>query len=576
MIISKKSLTLFLFITICYSCNSQNIREIVKDTYYGIEISDPYRNLEDLENPHVKDWLKEKDSLANDYLEKIPNRKKLSDLVQKLGNSEESEIKNIKTAGKGYFFLKREPKSDTYKLFFKQNIYGEEICIYDPNNFKPDSEENHYINYFKPSWDGKKVLISFSKSGEEFAEMRVFDVVSQKMLSIEMKNCLPTYGGAYWLPDNSGISYLQVKIADNVKEAYLNTETVLQKLDEDKPIILFSKNHDPELKMDTRDFPLIYRETSQAKYTISAVAGATPYHDFYYSKNNSHINHKFPWKPLFKKDDKIKRYYQDNDSIVYLTAKDASNFKICKTSLIQPNTSLATTIVSEIKDEVIKSFRLVKDGIIYTTIKNGVQAKLYYFDKRGVTHEIELPIPAGKLSLSSRGFKSNTLDVTINGWLNKSKRYEYNISTKKFELIKLVKSKEFELVNSLVIEELEVPSHDGVLVPLSLIYSNKLKKDSNNSVLMIGYGAYGNSITPSYSEKILSWALEGGVFAVAHVRGGGEKGDAWYKGGFKKTKPNTWKDMIACTQFLIDNKYSSPKKIAINGGVLEELPLEGL
>ncbi len=83
---------------------------------------------------------------------------------------------------------------------------------------------------------------------------------------------------------------------------------------------------------------------------------------------------------------------------------------------------------------------------------------------------------------------------------------------------------------------------------------------------MVGYGAYGTSIRPSYSKKIISWALEGGIFAIAHVRGGGEKGDAWYKGGFKETKPNSWKDLIACTKYLISNKYTSPKNMAINGG----------
>ncbi len=124
----------------------------------------------------------------------------------------------------------------------------------------------------------------------------------------------------------------------------------------------------------------------------------------------------------------------------------------------------------------------------------------------------------------------------------------------------------------MVVEELMVPSHDGVLVPLSLVYKKSLVRDGNHPVFMGGYGAYGVSLDPYFSPEFVLPILDGAIFAVAHVRGGGELGNQWYKGGFKTTKPNTWKDLIACAEYLVREKYTSPGKIVINsasaGGIL--------
>jgi prolyl oligopeptidase len=117
-----------------------------------------------------------------------------------------------------------------------------------------------------------------------------------------------------------------------------------------------------------------------------------------------------------------------------------------------------------------------------------------------------------------------------------------------------------------------IPSHDGVEVPLSLIYKKDMVKNGGNPVFIYGYGAYGSSINPFFSPEFLLWTSEGGIIAVAHVRGGSELGNSWYKAGYKTTKPNTWKDLISCAEYLVKEKYTSAQKIAINsasaGGIL--------
>ena len=104
------------------------------------------------------------------------------------------------------------------------------------------------------------------------------------------------------------------------------------------------------------------------------------------------------------------------------------------------------------------------------------------------------------------------------------------------------------------VEEVEVTAHDGEKIPLSIIHNGNIKKNGENPTLMIAYGSYGISYEPFFNTDWLTWIEYGGVIAIAHVRGGGEKGNAWYEGGKKKTKPNTWKDMISCTEYMIEKK----------------------
>jgi prolyl oligopeptidase len=173
---------------------------------------------------------------------------------------------------------------------------------------------------------------------------------------------------------------------------------------------------------------------------------------------------------------------------------------------------------------------------------------------------------AGNLSLSTKGFKFEDVWVGISGWTTDFKRYRYIAETGEFRHEQISSMADYPEYENLVVKEVEVPSHDGVLVPLSIIYNKDVGLTGDNPTLVMGYGSYGASLNPFFSPNFLLWTHKGGVFAVAHVRGGGEKGDNWHMGGFKTTKPNTWKDLIACCEYLIDEKYTSSGNIAINSG----------
>jgi len=212
---------------------------------------------------------------------------------------------------------------------------------------------------------------------------------------------------------------------------------------------------------------------------------------------------------------------------------------------------------------VIKYLAVTSKGIFYSTVKNGVVARLFRYYK-GEEKEIALPKPSGNIKLAKKG---QDIIVSLKGWLSKTQRYTFDEETNSLTPYNIFSDNGHnDNFDDLTIEEVTVKGHDGVEIPLSLVYQKSLKKDGTNPILMRSYGAYGSSMVPSLYYPFLLYVQEGGIYAVAHVRGGGEKGDAWRQGGYKTTKPNTWKDIISCTEYLINNNYTSKRKIAIWGG----------
>ncbi|GAA4271406.1 prolyl oligopeptidase family serine peptidase [Aquimarina gracilis] len=541
-------------------------KAIVVDEYHGTKIEDPYRYAEDLESPIVKDWINKQNKVSNGFLNSIKKKQYLINRQIEFDQKKAFVISKLAvTENDVYFYLKRLPNENVPKLYYRKTFSGKEQLLYNPENFNPSSNIEYVINYIKPNWDGTKIVVSLTKKGKEISEMIVIDVSSKSIYPETINNVWPSNsGGVNWLPDNSGFIYLHYTSTDHTSTNFLeNTKSVIYKLGRDPKSIeeIFSRSNNPKLELKKEDFPIILLENRKDKYLIGKTPGAGSYYNSYYLPLEE-INTK-NWKPLFKKSDQVKSVILKGDSIIYQTSKNAPNFKICITSIKKPDFDNPKILVEENKEEVITDFKITKEGLFFVTSKNGVKASLFKLENAS-RKEIKLPHVYGDLSLTSKGPNYPELWITANGWISDSKRFEYSSGT----LI----DKDFnqtlnnDLFKDIIIEEIEVDAHDGQKIPLSILRKKNIKKGKNNFVLMDGYGAYGISMKPAFSLRRLLWVLEGGIFVVAHVRGGGEKGDAWHKGGYKSTKPNTWKDFISCAEYLIDNKYTVKEKLAIWSG----------
>ncbi|EDP94209.1 prolyl oligopeptidase family serine peptidase [Kordia algicida OT-1] len=548
------------------------LKSNTSDIYHGKEVKDTFRPLENMKDSLILHWYKNEAAYAQNILQNISGR----ELFQAETNAAHVEISQFTfTNNDHYYYLKKDASETVAKLYCRYKIEGEEILIFDPETYKNQSENNYYINYFNPSWNNAKIVISLSKDDQEISELIVLDAKTKKKYPQVITNAWPAaLGGIRWLADDSGFFYEHIPHTNSDDENYLkNIQTVLYKIGSNpkRLNVYFSKENNPEINMNSGDFPEVILQNQSDKYLFSNVSGASAYYEYYYTAYDNLYNKKITWKPLFKQEDKIPFFSVDQDDLYFITAREASNFKICKTSLKNPDVRNPEILVAEDPKATISDFVITKQGLFFVKTKNGVSSKLYRLQS-GEIEEIPIPKPAGAIYLLSKGADFDDLWIEISGWTTNEVRYKYNSEENTFTEESLYPEKTNTNYDNIVVEELEVPSHDGTLIPLSLIYHKDIQKNGNNHVLMRGYGTYAFSLTPEVDAMMMQWIDKGGIYAVTHVRGGGEKGDTWHKAGFKKTKPNTWKDFIACTEYLIEQKYTNASKIAAwsssAGGIL--------
>ncbi|MEW7277140.1 prolyl oligopeptidase family serine peptidase [Aquimarina sp. 2201CG1-2-11] len=537
--------------------------QAIFDTYHGQTIEDPYRHLEDLEDSTVISWLQAQETLAKETLNHLSGRDKLIEEQQTLDASNKGNIRSIRKTSKGqYFYLKKKPTDLDRKLYMRENLNGPEKFLYELAPIY--SKEGYRIRTIAPDGFGSKVAISISKSGEEISKIITLDIVTKKLLPGVITQVNPSYGGIHWHPDDSGFITMYFPFTDPKDPKYsLQSKAMYYNPHQETPtpIDVFSMTSAPETTMNPEDFP--YIRIANKGYVLGEVGGTGAYSDMYI-KPIKDLLAATPWQKLYTKSDQIKKVVIAQDQFIFLSAKNASNFRICSTPIAHPNFKNPTILVAEDKHSVITDIEVTRDGIFFVRVQNGVVAKLYRYTN-GQEKEIALPNPSGTALIKSLGIETSYLSVVTRGWTTKNTRYRYDTNTNKFEEEKLIESYEYPEFKDFIIEEIEIPSHDGVLLPVSLVYKKGLKKDRNNRTLLYTYGSYGTSVKPFFFTHFLNWVAQGGIMVVPHVRGGSEKGDAWHKAGYKTTKPNTWKDMIACTQYMIDHNYTSPQKTVLWG-----------
>lgn len=547
--------------------------KIVVDEYFGEKIEDPYRYLENLNDPNVVTWMKANADYARAKLNEVPERQNLFKKLKELDARKESTISDLQiTENDHYFYLKRNANEENGKLYQRIGYKGTEKLLFDPETYKKTAGVNYNISSITPNEKGDKVAVEIAPSGSESAELLIVSS-DGKVYPEVFDRCW--FSTPSWMPDGNSFTYGRLNSA-NVTDPnrLLNSKVYYHKLGEDpsKDVEFLSSATNPELNIGAEEFPLnLYHKNSNKNYgLVVTVDNRIKLYDTDLKDNFKPTK----WTNLVDKKDEVTNYNVDKEFIYYLTYKNASNYKIIKVPISDPNIEKAETVVPEPKNGNITNFTLTKDGLYYSLTENGVQAKVFFLAKgKKEPIELKLPFQAGSASFLTVNENKSDIWITLSGWTSPSKRYLYNPSSNTFTFQPMSKPIEYPEFKDIVSKEIMVPSHDGTLVPVSIIYNKNTKLNGDNPVLMVGYGAYGISMEPRFSAGFaLPYCTYGGIYVVAHVRGGGELGEAWHKAGFKTTKPNTWKDFIAVTEYLIKEKYSSPKRIAIwsasAGGIL--------
>ncbi len=546
----------------------------VEEEYWGKKIADPYRYMENLKDPLVRRWFRAQAEYARSIIERIPGRNSLISKMQEFDSRKSSKIYNLAiTDNDRYFYLKRTPSDETGKLYYRDGYKGTESLLFDPSDLSKNGSERYVISNISPTDDGSKIAISVAADGSEDDIVLIMNVETGLVYPERIDRC--RFASPSWLPDGSAFLYNRLlKGEQHHIDIQKNSKVYLHKpgSDPSKDREIFSRATNPELNIKPEDIPFVHYD-KESKHLYAFVQNVDRRLTVFYAPVSELTAKTISWKQLFKPEDNVHDFAVTEKDLYIYTPETSPNFKVLKTSLQQPDIKSAETVIPEDPDAVLTSFGLTSKNIYYTLSKNGVEVEFYrkrFGEKKA--KKIKLPFTAGTIYLNTKGFRFPDVWVVISGWGNDYKRYRYIDTSDSFVYETLSSPAEYPEYDNLVVKEVMVPSHDGVKVPLSLIYNKSLKKDGNNPALFYGYGAYGKSLRPFFSPSFLLWTYKGGILAVAHVRGGGELGDAWHKAGMKTTKPNTWKDLISCVEYVIEKNYSSPSHIALNsasaGGIL--------
>ncbi|MCC4211286.1 prolyl oligopeptidase family serine peptidase [Leeuwenhoekiella parthenopeia] len=553
----------------------------VQETYFGIEVTDPYRHLEQLEQEEIKGWYEAQAKLADTVLNNITGRNLLLDKFTDYGSRAAAHVSDVKVSESGrYFYLKRNAEEQYASLYYRDFYEAEEKLLFDPKTY--DYDTKHTISYFKPSWKGNKLAIALTHSGYEISDIIILDLEKNDRYPEVLHNAWPdSFLGISWLPDDTGFLFLQFSYDEEGAE---HTETVLHRLGKpaDSLISIFGSKLINDLTITEDVYPIATIDSQDAIYALGYLATVDNFWDAYITPIADLERGTPNWEPFYTKEDQVYtsegQFYRDN--YYYRTNKLKNTNTINKVPILNPDFKNSKQYADSESNEILNSFLVTENGVCYTTTKYGTQASLYTSDGYK-SDSIALPYKPGAIKLYQTQAGSSHLWFNLSGWTSESDRYYLNLKTQKFTDQPLTTPVNFDEFNDIINNELLVEADDGEQIPVSLIYNKNLTRDGTHPALFYTYGAYGTTISPFFSPIFLSWVELGGILCIPHVRGGGEKGEEWHLQGMKLNKCNSWKDLIAVTEYLIDKGFTAPDKTVIYsssaggitiGGALNEKP----
>ena len=541
--------------------------EPVTDHYFATEVVDPYRYLEESESPRVQEWMKAQADYTRGVLDRIPGRAPLLERIRALDNSDTNRSGLVRR-GERYFYRLDEPNAPLSKLVYRDGLDGAEHVLVDPAQLGGGQATHYAVDYFEPSWDGKYIVYGASAGGSEQSVMHVLVVDSGKALAEEI-DCTSNSVVA-WRPDNHSFFYLryakptpQTPLSERLYNARTYLHVLGQSPDGEADALVFGRGVSPRVQV----------PEGQATYIVTgpdspyAIAIANHNNDenpsTVYVATLAKVNGSdTPWQKIADVEDGISEVRPHGGTLYVLSRKNAPNFQILAVPLARPDLHSARIIVPQ-GHSVVIGFGVAKEGL-YVRVRDGATSTIERaaFDG-GKMQALVLPFEGRSGDPTTDPREAGVL-FRMQGWVRPPVELYLDPATGVARDTGLVPPSKID-ASHIEAKEVFATGLDGTRIPLSLLYRKGLTLDGSHPTILSGYGAYGNSLEPSFQGTSMAWLERGGVLAIAHVRGGGEFGEAWHQGGFMRTKLNTVFDFIACAQYLVDAHYTAPRYLAADG-----------
>ena len=539
------------------------VRPVVDD-YFGTKVVDDYRWMEDRHAPEFLRWARAEDDYARATLAAIPGRDELLKRILALDTGV-TRVQRLEVANGVVVYEKRGPSDEVYKLYRRSGLAAPERLLLDPNAHAPRG--THYaIDYLQLSPDGRHVAVGVSQGGSEESVIRVLDTATGKALPERISRT--EYGSPAWRADGRAFFYnrfAKVPAGQPETAKYLNSRVYEHRLG--RPVaadaLVLAAGRNAGVEITPVDAPFILTAPG-SRYALAAIShGAAPELSLYVATEAAIDGVRTAWRPLATPADAVTNVALHGDELFLLSHRGAARYQILKVDAAAPDLAHATTVVPE-SNVVIEDFGVARDALYLRVLDAGVQRLRRVAFGDGAVSDVDASLAGGIAAFATSPDTDGVL-FSVQTWITPPRWYRFDPHAATATDAALVPSWSVD-TSAYEVSELRARAADGTDVPLSVIRRRDLVRDGTHPTWLMGYGAYGISLTPNFVPGWLALLERGGVVAVAHVRGGGELGEDWHLAGKQATKPNTHRDLIACAEYLVGERYTAPSLLAIRGG----------
>ena len=522
------------------------------DVFYGIKVPDPYRWLEDYSSPASKEWIKAENQVTDSFLEKIPFRDKIKKEVTSL--IDYSRISDPEKHGEYYYWVKNSGLQNQGVWYRAKNVAdtASAAVFLDPNTFAHNGavslQETSFTN------DGTLMAYLISNGGSDWRDILVKNTSNGNLVGDTIKDA--KFSGVSWKGDD-GFYYSTYEIPKG--ENKLTYKTIHHTLYYHK---MGTPQSDDQFVFGGEKEPNRYISgytTEDGHYLVIIAAESTTNNKLYIQDLSKKDG---PVKPIVEDYKSTQSVSDDDGSTLFIyTNRDAPDYRLVKADISNPSPENWKDVIPETKNVLEVS---TAGGYFFATYMEDVKNKVYQYDHNG--HQIrEIALPAAGTVAGFSAYKDQTdLYYIFTSFTYPSTIFHYDMKDGSSSLF-WKPALNFN-PGDYTTQQVFYSSKDSTKIPMYIVYKKGIKLDGNNPTWLTGYGGFGVSLLPGFNPTLMEWLEHGGIFAQPNLRGGGEYGEKWHLAGTGMHKQNVFDDFIAAAEYLIKEKYTSSKYLAIAGG----------
>jgi prolyl oligopeptidase len=540
-----------------------------------IPSEDPFRYLEDRNDPRTQEFFRTQAEQAKAQLAALPGRQAMLARIRTLSEAATS-VTDVKLAARRVFYLRQSPGTGQPRLCMREGTSGTERVLLDPSRYD-DGPLRAAIDWYAPSPDGRHVAYGVSRGGDEASVLRVLAADGARDLGVEIDRTRFNTE-LEWHPDGRSFYYSRIPAGNTGARANANIRVYRHMLgraaasDEvvfapgvggarDVPEFVYPSLH---LPLESRHAYAVVRDGVRRELAVHV----TEQRDLAAGRPR--------WRKLAGVEDEVLAIEGWKNELYVLSKKGAPNHRVLRVAAEAASMAGARVVVPE-NDVVVRSMGLAADALYLRTMEGGVdrleRVPIGLLGRLKKPEFLRTPFDSSITQLIAHPTIAGVL-LRLQGWIDGPRIMQLDARSGEIRDTRLQPAPTADY-SGMDEVRLYAPGHDGVRIPVTLIYAKTTRLTGDNPTLLTGYGAYGITQSPSFDPARLAWLERGGVYAIAHIRGGGEYGERWHLGGRGATKINTIRDFISVSEFLVSYGFTNPKRLAILGRSAGGIPVGG-